>query len=129
LADKVVLLLVEDDELVSQFVEDALEDAGYSVLRAKDGHLAVESLSQKSGEIAGLITDIRLGNGPNGWEVACHAREIKSTIAVVYVSGDSAAEWAAHGVPKSIILQKPFVGAQLVTAISSLLNETDSSLN
>ncbi len=45
------------------------------------------------------------------------------------MSGDSATDWAAQGVPKSIMLQKPFVEAQLLTAISSLLIEIDSSLS
>lgn len=47
-------------------------------------------------------------------------------MAVVYVSGYSATEWAAKGVPNSIMLEKPFTMAQLVTAISQLLNARQS---
>jgi hypothetical protein len=42
------------------------------------------------------------------------------------MTGDSAAEWASHGVPKSILLTKPFAPAQLLTAVSQLLNEGSS---
>ena len=118
-----VLLLVEDDKFVSEFVETVLEEGGYTVVVVEDGKHAMARL-KKGGEIDGLITDIRLSEGPDGWEVARHARELKPTIAVVYMSGDSASDWAAQGVPKSIMLQKPFVEAQLLTAISSLLIET-----
>jgi hypothetical protein len=34
----------------------------------------------------------------------------------------SADKWAANGVPSSILLTKPFAPAQLVTAVSQLLN-------
>jgi hypothetical protein len=38
------------------------------------------------------------------------------------MSGGAAEQWASHGVPNSILLTKPFAPAQLVTAISQLLN-------
>ena len=41
---------------------------------------------------------------------------------VVYMTGAAADEWASQGVPNSILLQKPFAPAQLVTAVSQLLN-------
>jgi hypothetical protein len=38
------------------------------------------------------------------------------------VTGAAADQWAAQGVPNSILLEKPFAPAQLVIAISQLLN-------
>ncbi len=38
------------------------------------------------------------------------------------MSGDSAYDWSANGVPESIMLRKPFVFAQLITALTTLLN-------
>jgi hypothetical protein len=38
------------------------------------------------------------------------------------MTGVAADQWASMGVPESILLQKPFAPAQLVTAISNLLN-------
>jgi hypothetical protein len=38
------------------------------------------------------------------------------------MSGQSADAWTVKGVPNSIMLAKPFAPAQLVTAISNLLN-------
>ena len=57
-----------------------------------------------------------------GWEVAHLAREIDPEFPVVYMSGASAADWPSKGVPNSIMLAKPFAPAQLVTAVSNLLN-------
>jgi len=40
---------------------------------------------------------------------------------VVYVSGNSARDHSVKGVTDSIMLQKPFVSAKLVSAISTLI--------
>jgi CheY-like chemotaxis protein len=58
----------------------------------------------------------------DGWEVARQAREIDPDFPIVYMSGASAEDWPAKGVPDSIMLAKPFAPAQLVTAIAHLLN-------
>jgi hypothetical protein len=50
------------------------------------------------------------------------ARAIDPEFPVVYISGASAADWPSKGVPNSIMLPKPFAPAQLVTAVSNLLN-------
>jgi hypothetical protein len=49
-------------------------------------------------------------------------REIDPEFPIVYMSGAHAADWASKGVPNSIMLEKPFAPAQLVTAVSQLLN-------
>lgn len=59
----------------------------------------------------------------DGWEVARAAREIDHDFPVVYMSGMAADQWKVQGVPNSVMLQKPFAPAQLVTALSQLLNE------
>jgi hypothetical protein len=45
------------------------------------------------------------------------------------MSGDSAFEWHAQGVPGSVMIQKPFVMAQIVTALSQLLNQAPVEAN
>jgi DNA-binding response OmpR family regulator len=69
-----------------------------------------------------LVADIGLRGKIDGWEVARQAREIDPEFPVVYMSGASAADWPSKGVPNSIMLEKPFAPAQLVTAVSNLLN-------
>ena len=114
------ILVVEDELLISLELVDALEAGGFTTAQSENGSSAIEHIDCCD-ELHGLITDIRLGNGPTGWDVARHARQKFPDIAVVYMSGDSAAEWPVEGVPKSIMLQKPFASAQLMTAISNLL--------
>jgi two-component system cell cycle response regulator CpdR len=99
-----------------------LQEGGYAVRLAHSGTEALEILDSCKEPVAGLVTDIRLGPGPDGWDVARHAREIQPAIPVVYMSGDSAIDHASRGVPDSLMVQKPFAVMQIVTAISSLLN-------
>jgi len=58
----------------------------------------------------------------DGWAVARRARKIDPNVPVVYMTGKEAEEWASKGVPNSIMISKPFAQAQLVTAVSQLLN-------
>jgi CheY-like chemotaxis protein len=127
MADAVKVLLVEDEPIVLLMMEQALADAGYSVVVAADGNEAISLFNARHDDIAGLITDVHLGEGADGWSVARHARHTKPELPVVYVTAESAGDWAAEGVPKSILLQKPFAAAQAITAISTLLNQVSST--
>jgi DNA-binding response OmpR family regulator len=117
-----ILLYVEDEAMVSMAVTIALEEAGFQVEHASNGKQAMLALEERGTEYKGLITDIRLPQ-VDGWEIARRAREFKPAVPVVYVSGDSAGDWAVKGVPNSIMVQKPFANAQLVAAITTLLNQ------
>jgi len=119
----IVILLVEDDATIALLSEDALLEAGFKVELVASAAKALALLDRPDAAFKALVTDVNLGgDGPNGWDVARHAREVFPAIPVVYVTGDSAAEWTSRGVPNSILLTKPFVSAQLITAVSQLLN-------
>lgn len=123
--DPILLLVVEDDHVVQQMLISELTDAGFEVVTASNGNQAIRQLEDKAARLRAIITDIRLGTGPDGWEVARRARELIPDVPAVYVTGDSAGEWSSKGVPKSIILVKPFSPTQLATAVATLLNEAD----
>ena len=123
--NQIVVLVVEDDQLVQSVVEDCLSDGGFEAVIATSGDNAVELLDASERKYHALVTDINLSPSKfDGWDVARHAREIDPNFPVVYMSGKDADDWAAKGVPNSIMLPKPFAPAQLVTAVSQLLNTT-----
>jgi DNA-binding NtrC family response regulator len=122
----ILILLVEDEPVLLDIIRTTLEDGGYDVVVAENGSSAIRALDERPSDFVALVTDIRIGKGPSGWDVARHARALKPEVSVVYMTGDSAGEWAVHGVPKSLLLQKPFAQAQLITAVSTLLNEASS---
>ena len=117
-----VILVIEDDEAVQGIVEEALSDAGFEPAIAASGEEAVTLLRGYKGKYRALVVDVNLRGRMDGWEVAKHAREIDPEFPVIYMTGQSADQWPSHGVPNSILLTKPFAPAQLVTAVSQLLN-------
>ena len=122
LSDLVVILVVEDDAPVQTIVEEVLTDGGFEPAIAASGEEAVTLLSGNKGKYRALVADIQLRGVMDGWEVAKRARQIDPEFPIVYMTGGNAAEWPSHGVPNSIMLTKPFAPAQLVTAVSQLLN-------
>jgi CheY-like chemotaxis protein len=114
------IVVVEDETLVRLVVTDELAESGYSVLEAENGTAAVE-LIDGAPQLGGLVTDIRMGPGATGWEVAHYARAKFPGLPVIYVTGDSMAEWQANGVPLSVALQKPFASAKVATVLTGLL--------
>lgn len=123
-----LLLYVEDEIMIQAEVIASLEDAGFNLVVADSGEQALRLLDQHGTGLRGLLTDINLGKGLDGWHVARAARKLMSGLAVVYISAASEHEWASQGVPGSIMIAKPFASAQLVVAISSLLIIADPPL-
>ncbi len=117
--DLPVILVVEDEELLQAFIFDALKDGGFDVLIAASEE---EALTLLESGVRALVTDINFHGRTNGWDVARKAREIDQSLTVVYMTGTAFDEWSSQGVPNSILMQKPFAPAQLVTAVSQLLN-------
>jgi CheY-like chemotaxis protein len=116
------VLVVEDDPLIQGVLEDALGEAGFKTAIAGSGEEAVTLLKGRIEEYRALVTDVNLRGMMTGWEVAKQARIVRADFPIVYVTGAAADEWPSHGVPNSILLNKPFAPAQLITAVSQLLN-------
>jgi DNA-binding response OmpR family regulator len=124
----VLILVVEDDRAAGDELKRALEEAGFRVMLVESGEKATSAFDENAGEIGGLIADVKLGGNISGWDVARHAREVDQDLPVVYVTGFHVEDWASQGVPKSMLVQKPFAPAQIITAISSLLNISSSNV-
>jgi DNA-binding response OmpR family regulator len=123
--ETVLVLVIEDDLEIQAIIDEALCEGGYEPALAASGEEVVTLLKGGQLPYRVLITDIDLLGRIDGWEVAKKAREIDPNFPVIYMTGATAADqWPSHGVPNSILLTKPFAPAQLVTAVSNLLNET-----
>jgi CheY-like chemotaxis protein len=127
LQDLPVILVVEDEEPLQEIVHDALEEGGYDVTTVASGREAVAMIESGVVKYSALVTDVNLKGPMKGWEVARLIRQTDPAFAVVYMTGAAADDWASEGVPNSILLKKPFAPAQLVTAVSQLLNSGSST--
>ncbi|MGJ4944019.1 response regulator [Bradyrhizobium sp. HKCCYLS1011] len=117
-----VILLVEDEEALHDFLKDALTDAGFDLTVSASADEALTLLTSGVVSYRALVTDVNLKGPIDGWDLARQVREIEPVFPVVYITGEAADHWASQGVPNSILVKKPFAPAQLVTAISQLLN-------
>ncbi|MQX79833.1 response regulator [Sinorhizobium medicae] len=120
--EAVTILLADDEAILLLDFKSVLTAAGFLVAAVSSGAKAIEKLKSGDEIVDGVVTDIRFCQPPDGWQVARVAREIDPNMPIVYISGHAALEWASNGVPDSIILEKPFTSAQLITAVSQLLN-------
>jgi DNA-binding response OmpR family regulator len=123
-----IILVVEDDPLIQSVVEEILTDGGFEIVIVSSDENAVNLLDVQKVKYRAVVTDINLGRDKlDGWDVARRAREIDAGFPVVYMTGASADDWASKAVPNSILLTKPFAPAQLLAAVSQLLNAGSST--
>lgn len=116
-----LILVIEDEYAIQGFVDDALTEAGFATEIFSSVEEAL-TLYQGGGKYRALVTDVGLKGTLTGWEGARQIREREPNLPVIYMTGAAADEWTSQGVPGSILLAKPFAPAQLVTAVSQLLN-------
>jgi len=115
------ILYVEDEALVAMTLVMALEEAGFAVEHVVNGRLAIMALQKRAEDYTALLTDVRLPE-VDGWLIARRAREMRPDLPVVYVSGDSAADWSANGVDGSIMLPKPVSNERVIATIKALID-------
>ncbi len=102
---RAVVLVVEDEWLVRDFLVSHLQDAGWRVLEADSAEQAIAML--KAGQhIDIVITDIQLKGALTGWDVAEAFRAAQPTMPVIYASGN--APDPSRLVPESLFFRKPY---------------------
>jgi PAS domain S-box-containing protein len=111
-------LVVEDADAVRVLTGRILYSAGYQVIPAENGAMALERLD--AADV--LVTDVVMP-GMSGVELATAARERRPGLPVVFVSGYTGNEIvAAGGDPATAFLGKPFDGDDLLRAVRATLD-------
>jgi CheY-like chemotaxis protein len=116
------VLVVDDDEGVMTLLNHAMQLLGWRVLTAMDGQNALAQWSEQIPKIDLLITDLHMPD-MNGVELARRIRELRPTLPIVFVSGDSGSDLAEQmaTIPDHRYLKKPFRTAILAAVVSSLV--------
>ena len=110
------VLIVEDEALIAFSLEEILEEMGFSVCAPQATEAgAVATAHQYQPDL--MIVDARLreGSGIGAVETILRDRFVPH----VFVSGDRLTGLALH--PRAIVLQKPFLEADLARAIQRAL--------
>ncbi|WP_426420923.1 response regulator [Bradyrhizobium genosp. A] len=121
MSNAVRVLVVQDEALICSFIEDALSDGGLAACSVHSGE-ALSTFRDGRERCRALLTDINLGGGISGWELARQIREITPGFPVLYMTSASAPDWKSQGVDGSVLIEKPFAPAQLAAAVSQLLD-------
>lgn len=113
-------LLAEDDPSVRPYLSVLLQQQGFVVLPACDGTEALGIFHAFSGQIDLLVTDVNMGDGPDGIDLARQLLREQPGLPVLVVSGTLESEGMAaeNGFP---FLAKPFALRAFVDRVNQVL--------
>ncbi len=113
------VLVVEDDKAVRDIAIAFLRASGYRVQAVDNAAEALERLREDAG-IAALFSDVMLGSGMDGRELARTARRMRPDLAVLLTSGYE--ERGGGGDATFPLLRKPYRREQLAQALRQALD-------
>ena len=116
------VLVVEDNDMVREYVASQLGSLGYQVMAVSNGVDALDLLEQDP-SIDLLFTDVMMPGGINGRQLADRARRFRPELKVLYTSGytESAIVHQGRLDPGVILLSKPYRLRDLAQAIHQVL--------
>ena len=115
------VLLVEDEASVRNTVSRQLETLGHHVLTAEGAAMALTLLrSQQAIDV--MLTDVVLGSGMNGIDLADAARVFRPNLPIIFMSGFTAVPEAQQRISESgaPLLTKPATLSQLEGALNAV---------
>jgi two-component system KDP operon response regulator KdpE len=117
------ILVVDDEPRVVQLVRAVLEAVGHEVVAAVTGESAIETVALEQPDL--LLLDIRLPNGPDGYEVCERIREF-SDVGVIMLTAKAQQDDILRGfeVGADDYLTKPFNAKELVARVKAVLRRT-----
>ncbi|CAN7279263.1 CHASE3 domain-containing protein [Bradyrhizobium sp. LjRoot220] len=117
------ILVVEDDQLVRNFVTTQLQSLGYQTLDTSDGPSALQAVANGL-PFDLLFTDVILPNGISGRQLADEVAKRRPGIKVLYTSGytDNAIVHQGRLDPGVLLLSKPYRKSQLAKMIRQALD-------
>lgn len=121
-AEDPMVLVVDDESVISRFIATILTCHGYRVLQAHNVIHALQFCNHHSEPIHLLLTDV-LMPGMNGRELAALALAVRPQMRVLYISGyEEGLLMQGLGLGEEIaFLQKPFSAGALLQKVRDVL--------
>jgi signal transduction histidine kinase len=114
------VLIVDDEPSVRRVLADALDAAGYGVLRGSDGPSGLAHLRTNQ-DVDLMICDLGLPGELNGRQLFDAARQVRPDLRVLFITGFPADEADALLEPDMPRLAKPFALDTLRRAVANVL--------
>ena len=117
------ILLVEDDDMVRDFVSVALSRLGYEAVAVPSGPAALAHLVDSTATFDLLLSDLMLPDGMNGRELAEIAMRLRPALRVLFASGYTEDTLIRDGrmEPGQLLIAKPFDSPELARKIRQAL--------
>ncbi len=115
------ILVVEDSFILSHDICEYLRDLGYQIRPVYCGQAAFETIDRHE-HLTALLTDIDLGPGPDGVDVARYARAFSPGLPVVFMSGALNPRHEFNGVNRSEFIAKPYRPEQIAAALARVIS-------
>ena len=124
---RTTVLVLDDEDSVRRLVTAVLESAGYFVLPAANGALALDIARSHPASIDLLITDMTMPE-MDGQEAADAVRALRPQCRVLFMSGYPLQVALPDGIQATDgFIQKPFVPRMLVQRVREILEQGGAS--
>ena len=121
-----LILIVDDETKIRRIVASNLERAGYDVISAADGMLALEIFELQSPKPALVLMDVMMPE-MDGFECACRIRELGETpIIFMTAKTDSNSKLKGFNLGADDYVCKPFSMEELLARIKAVLRRTQA---
>jgi DNA-binding response OmpR family regulator len=126
--NKIIAILAEDEETLSQIVKESLETRNFIVIPCKNGKEALETFYKEKADV--LIFDVMLPI-KDGFSVAIEIRKTNKQIPIIFLTAKSQTHDVIEGFKSggNDYLKKPFSMEELIVRIHSLLNRNEKILD
>jgi len=118
---KETILIAEDDPSVLESLSESLKIIGYNVIKAKDGHVALEKFAEEK-QIDLIISDNKMP-GINGKDLIERLKKNHPDLKAILTSGytDSSPQ-TLKMIDKFVFVQKPYTIKEIIDIIHELLD-------
>ena len=118
------VLVVDDEEIITDITTKILSQAGFRVFTASDGRRGVETFCQHASEIDAVVLDLTMPE-MSGEEVYNEMVLVKADVRVILSSGYSESEAAIRFAGKNLagFIQKPYRPNVLIEKLNEVLGK------
>lgn len=123
MAEKIKLLLAEDEAALGQIIKESLETRDFEVVLCDNGEKAFDKYQSEHPEI--LVLDVMMPK-KDGFTLAKEIRAIDDAIPIIFLTAKSQTTDVVEGfsIGGNDYLKKPFSMEELIVRIHNLLNRT-----
>ncbi|WP_178985882.1 response regulator transcription factor [Winogradskyella helgolandensis] len=123
MANKIKLLLAEDEAALGQIIKESLETRDFEVILCENGDKAFDKYKSEAPEI--LVLDVMMPK-KDGFTLAKEIRAIDDTIPIIFLTAKSQTADVVEGfsIGGNDYLKKPFSMEELIVRVHNLVGRT-----